>query len=208
MPCRRARFQLPGARFSTSPKTRWNSAWDCMASRASAAAGCSPRMRPPPRWQPASFRICQWTGMAILNGLGATPLSELFTVFRAVHKQPPSSKPCDASGRFWLRRKHRPWCSDDEGQRRAGCPRSSPCPGSRRRRDRLERGPAVGDGDHGITMRLGFDAVRLRMEAGDDMTTIAAVLEESGKTFLGATAGRSASSWPGCRCEAARRCAM
>lgn len=38
-------------------------------------------------------------------------------------------------------------------------------------------------------MRLGFDAVRLRMEAGDDMTTIAAVLEESGKTFLGATGG-------------------
>ena len=47
---------------------------------------------------------------------------------------------------------------------------------------------AIGDGDHGITMRLGFSAVRERL-GGLAEATIEQQLTESAQAFLGATGG-------------------
>src|SRR6266849_4610589 len=48
---------------------------------------------------------------------------------------------------------------------------------------------AVGDGDHGITMRIGFEAIRDRVGQLDPATPIDGILRESGSAFLGATGG-------------------
>ncbi|SRR5579864_9069493 len=48
---------------------------------------------------------------------------------------------------------------------------------------------AVGDGDHGITMRIGFEAIRDRLGQIDPATPIDGILRESGSAFLGATGG-------------------
>src|SRR5258706_12602771 len=48
---------------------------------------------------------------------------------------------------------------------------------------------AVGDGDHGITMRIGFEAIRDRLTQLDPATPIDGILRESGSAFLGATGG-------------------
>jgi dihydroxyacetone kinase-like protein len=48
---------------------------------------------------------------------------------------------------------------------------------------------AVGDGDHGITMRIGFEAIRDRLGQLDPATPIDGILRESGIAFLGATGG-------------------
>ena len=48
---------------------------------------------------------------------------------------------------------------------------------------------AVGDGDHGITMRIGFQAIRARLGQIDPATPIDEILRESGSAFLGATGG-------------------
>lgn len=48
---------------------------------------------------------------------------------------------------------------------------------------------AVGDGDHGITMRIGFEAIRDRLGQIDPDTPIDGILRECGSTFLGATGG-------------------
>ena len=48
---------------------------------------------------------------------------------------------------------------------------------------------AAGDGDHGITMRLGFEAIRERLGQLDPATPIGGILRESGTAFLGATGG-------------------
>jgi dihydroxyacetone kinase-like protein len=48
---------------------------------------------------------------------------------------------------------------------------------------------AVGDGDHGITMRLGFEAVKENLERGDDAATISSILEKSGEAFMSAAGG-------------------
>jgi dihydroxyacetone kinase len=48
---------------------------------------------------------------------------------------------------------------------------------------------AVGDGDHGITMRIGFEAIRDRLGQLDRATSIDGILRESGTAFLGATGG-------------------
>src|SRR5450432_1954807 len=48
---------------------------------------------------------------------------------------------------------------------------------------------AAGDGDHGITMHLGFEAIRERLQQLDPATSIAGILRESGSAFLGATGG-------------------
>ena len=48
---------------------------------------------------------------------------------------------------------------------------------------------AVGDGDHGITMRAGFDAIHDRLGQLDPATPIGGILRESGGAFLSATGG-------------------
>src|SRR5690349_5624493 len=48
---------------------------------------------------------------------------------------------------------------------------------------------AVGDGDHGITMRIGFEAIRDRLGQLDPATPIGGIFRESGGAFLGATGG-------------------
>jgi dihydroxyacetone kinase phosphoprotein-dependent L subunit len=48
---------------------------------------------------------------------------------------------------------------------------------------------AVGDGDHGITMRTGFEAVVEKIHHLKADTNIGSILAESGKTFMGATGG-------------------
>ncbi len=48
---------------------------------------------------------------------------------------------------------------------------------------------AVGDGDHGITMRIGFEAIRERLGQLDPATSIDGILRESGSAFLAATGG-------------------
>ena len=48
---------------------------------------------------------------------------------------------------------------------------------------------AIGDGDHGITMRVGFEAVKATVGALDASVTIDGVLTESGAAFMGATGG-------------------
>jgi dihydroxyacetone kinase-like protein len=48
---------------------------------------------------------------------------------------------------------------------------------------------AVGDGDHGITMRHGFEAIKNRLAALDASAGLSEVLIESGKAFMAATGG-------------------
>ena len=48
---------------------------------------------------------------------------------------------------------------------------------------------AIGDGDHGITMRLGFEAVRQNLAALKESAAIDEVLKECGSAFMGATGG-------------------
>src|SRR5262245_59734329 len=48
---------------------------------------------------------------------------------------------------------------------------------------------AIGDGDHGITMRLGFEAVRRRLDVLNDSAGIDELLKESGSSFMEATGG-------------------
>lgn len=48
---------------------------------------------------------------------------------------------------------------------------------------------AIGDGDHGITVRIGFEAIRTAIGALDDDATPEAILRASGSAFMGATGG-------------------
>lgn len=48
---------------------------------------------------------------------------------------------------------------------------------------------AIGDGDHGITVRLGFQAVRKSVENIPDGTDISAILGLAGRAFMDATGG-------------------
>ena len=48
---------------------------------------------------------------------------------------------------------------------------------------------AIGDGDHGITMRIGFDAIRAAVAPLDDSTAPGAILRKAGMAFMGATGG-------------------
>jgi dihydroxyacetone kinase phosphoprotein-dependent L subunit len=48
---------------------------------------------------------------------------------------------------------------------------------------------AIGDGDHGITMRTGFEAVTERLAALTDDAGLEEVLKEAGSAFMGATGG-------------------
>jgi dihydroxyacetone kinase-like protein len=48
---------------------------------------------------------------------------------------------------------------------------------------------AIGDGDHGITMRIGFDAVLQRLAILEDDAGFDKLLQEAGKAFMGATGG-------------------
>lgn len=47
---------------------------------------------------------------------------------------------------------------------------------------------AIGDGDHGITIKLGFEAVRNRLSE-IEATTVSTILDEAGNAFMGATGG-------------------
>src|SRR5262245_41768833 len=48
---------------------------------------------------------------------------------------------------------------------------------------------AIGDGDHGITMRLGFEAIRQRLARLPQNAEIGEILKVAGSTFMGATGG-------------------
>jgi len=48
---------------------------------------------------------------------------------------------------------------------------------------------AIGDGDHGITMRVGFNAIHTRVSGLPTAAGIDAVLREAGMAFMGATGG-------------------
>ena len=48
---------------------------------------------------------------------------------------------------------------------------------------------AIGDGDHGITMRVGFEALKRKLSALEETAGIEKVLKEAGSAFLGATGG-------------------
>jgi dihydroxyacetone kinase-like protein len=48
---------------------------------------------------------------------------------------------------------------------------------------------ALGDGDHGITVRIGFEAIRIAVGAMDDSATPDAILRAAGMAFMGATGG-------------------
>jgi dihydroxyacetone kinase-like protein len=48
---------------------------------------------------------------------------------------------------------------------------------------------AIGDGDHGITVRVGFQAVKKSMENAAECTNISAILGNAGIAFMGATGG-------------------
>jgi dihydroxyacetone kinase-like protein len=48
---------------------------------------------------------------------------------------------------------------------------------------------AIGDGDHGITMRLGFQAMRRRLSELPEGMALGQVLREAGKAFMGSTGG-------------------
>ncbi len=48
---------------------------------------------------------------------------------------------------------------------------------------------AIGDGDHGITMRLGFQAIREKVSALPESAGMDAILREAGLAFMGATGG-------------------
>jgi dihydroxyacetone kinase phosphoprotein-dependent L subunit len=48
---------------------------------------------------------------------------------------------------------------------------------------------AIGDGDHGITMRIGFNAINSRVEGLPTSAGVDAILRESGTAFMGGTGG-------------------
>jgi phosphoenolpyruvate---glycerone phosphotransferase subunit DhaL len=48
---------------------------------------------------------------------------------------------------------------------------------------------AIGDGDHGITMRIGFEAVKQKLSLLPASTAIGEILKEAGTAFMGATGG-------------------
>ncbi len=48
---------------------------------------------------------------------------------------------------------------------------------------------AIGDGDHGITMRVGFHAISSKLGSLPEGAGIDAILRESGMAFMGATGG-------------------
>jgi len=48
---------------------------------------------------------------------------------------------------------------------------------------------AIGDGDHGITMRVGFQAVQAALAASPREASLSEVLNEAGKAFMGETGG-------------------
>jgi dihydroxyacetone kinase-like protein len=48
---------------------------------------------------------------------------------------------------------------------------------------------AIGDGDHGITVRIGFQAIRKSVEDLPDGTDISAILGHVGRAFMDATGG-------------------
>ncbi|MFB3921558.1 MAG: dihydroxyacetone kinase subunit DhaL [Terriglobia bacterium] len=48
---------------------------------------------------------------------------------------------------------------------------------------------AIGDGDHGITMRLGFQAIRQRVSGLADGAGMDAILREAGMAFMSSTGG-------------------
>jgi dihydroxyacetone kinase-like protein len=48
---------------------------------------------------------------------------------------------------------------------------------------------AIGDGDHGITMRIGFEAIRRKLSALEQSATIEDILKQAGSAFMGATGG-------------------
>ena len=48
---------------------------------------------------------------------------------------------------------------------------------------------AIGDGDHGITMRVGFNALVSRVSRLPDSAGVDVILRESGMAFMGATGG-------------------
>ncbi|MGH9429093.1 MAG: dihydroxyacetone kinase subunit DhaL [Terriglobia bacterium] len=48
---------------------------------------------------------------------------------------------------------------------------------------------AIGDGDHGITMRIGFESIRQKLSVLPESTGIGEVLKEAGSAFMGATGG-------------------
>ena len=48
---------------------------------------------------------------------------------------------------------------------------------------------AIGDGDHGITMRIGFEAVARKLASLDENADLQRVFDEAGKSFMGATGG-------------------
>lgn len=48
---------------------------------------------------------------------------------------------------------------------------------------------AIGDGDHGITMRIGFQALKSRVSGLAENTGLDATLAEAGRAFMGATGG-------------------
>lgn len=48
---------------------------------------------------------------------------------------------------------------------------------------------AIGDGDHGITMRIGFEALTRKLASLDEKADLERVFGEAGKSFMGATGG-------------------
>src|SRR5712692_5970012 len=48
---------------------------------------------------------------------------------------------------------------------------------------------ALGDGDHGITMRIGFQAIRRKLDELDPQAGFDTILGEAGMTFMSATGG-------------------
>jgi dihydroxyacetone kinase-like protein len=48
---------------------------------------------------------------------------------------------------------------------------------------------AIGDGDHGITMRIGFNAIRSELAALEGDPTLEVILRRAGTAFMGATGG-------------------
>ena len=48
---------------------------------------------------------------------------------------------------------------------------------------------AIGDGDHGITVRIGFNAIRSELGTLEGDPTLEAILRKAGMAFMGATGG-------------------
>ena len=90
-PSRPARRRSAARRSSRSPTARWKSA---SASTASRAASGAPRAPPPRSWTCSSTRSCptcrsrRGDEVAVMvNGLGGTPISELYLLYGIAHKK-------------------------------------------------------------------------------------------------------------------------